>query len=109
MSAANDIMISDNIAQIDCSAFWHRFGVSWPGCSRLWFVKDVCGIICAVFTWLLIIYAEFVVVFVILLPSHDSVDSIINATMFHFFTVLAVAAHLKTMLTDPVMLPFCQY
>jgi len=105
MSAANDILIGDNIATIDCSVFWHRLGVSWPECNRLWLVKDVCGIICAVFTWLLIIYAEFVVVVVILLPSHDSVHSIINATVFHFFTLLAVASHLRTMLTDPVM-PF---
>jgi len=106
-SAADD-MISDNIAQIDCSVFWHRLGMSWPECSRLWFVKDVCGIICAVFTWLLMLYAEFVIIVVILLPSHDSIHSITNATVFHFFTVLAVASHLRTMLTDPVMLAFCQ-
>jgi len=109
MSAANDVTISDNIAEIDCSLFWQRLGISWPECSRLWFVKDVCGVVCAVFTWLLIVYAEFVVVIVILLPSRDSVYSIINATVFHFFTVMAVASHLRTMLTDPVRLAFCQY
>ena len=107
MSAASDI--SDNIAQIDCSIFWLRLGVSWPECSRLWLVKDVCGMICAVVTWLLIIYAEFVVVVVILLPSDDSVHSVIHATVYHFFAVLGVASHLRTMLTDPVMLSFFQY
>jgi len=96
-------MMHDNIALIDCSMFWQQLGVSWPECSRLWLVKDVCGIICAVLTWLLIIYAEFVVIVVILLPSYDSVHTIINATGFHFFTLLAVVAHLRTMLTDPVV------
>jgi len=96
-------MMHDNIALIDCSMFWQQLGVSLPECSRLWLVKDVCGIICALLTWLLVIYAEFVVIVVILLPSHDSVHTIINATVFHFFTLLAVASHLRTMLTDPVI------
>lgn len=105
----DDTTISDNIAQIDCSTFWNRLGVSWPECSRLWVVKDACGILCAMFTWLLIAYAEFVVVVVILLPSRDTIHSIINTTVFQFFVVLAVAAHLRTMLSDPVMLAFCQH
>jgi len=104
-----DMMITDNIAQIDCSVFWHRLGISWHECNRLWLVKDACGIICAAFAWLLIAYAEFVVMIVILLPSDDTVHSIINTIIFHFFTALAIAAHLRTMLSDPVMLAFCQY
>jgi len=104
-AAAADI-ISDNIAHIDLTVLCHQLGISWPECRRLWLVKDVCGITCAVFSWLLIVYAEFVVVVVILLPSHDLVYSIANATVFQFFTLLAIASHLRTMLTDPVMLVF---
>jgi len=109
MLIGDDVTLSDNIAQIDCSAFWHRLGISWPECSRLWLVKDACGIICAAFAWLLIAYAEFVVMIVILLPSRDTVHSIINTTFFHFFALLAIASHLRTMLSDPVMLALCQH
>ena len=109
MLSDDKMMISDNIAEIDCRRFWHRLGMSWPECSRLWIVKDACGIICVTFMWLLIAYAEFVVVIVILLPSRDTVHSIVNTTVFHFFIVLAVAAHLRTMLSDPVMLCFHYY
>ena len=34
--------------------------------GKTWCVKDVCGIFCAVLTWFLILYAEFVVLRVIL-------------------------------------------
>ncbi|XP_046734445.1 palmitoyltransferase ZDHHC3 isoform X2 [Diprion similis] len=37
--------------------------------GKFWCIKDICGIICAILTWLLIIYAEFVVMAVILIPS----------------------------------------
>jgi len=58
-----------------------------------------------VFTWLLIAYAEFVVVIVILLPSKNEIHSIINGTIFHFFTFLAISSHLKAMLSDPGAVP----
>jgi hypothetical protein len=41
----------------------------WPIPNGIWCVKDACGLVCAVFTWLLVLYADFVIIFVIILPA----------------------------------------
>lgn len=66
--------------------------------------QDICGIICAVLTWLLILYAEFVVMMVMLLPGVSTypVYSYINIFIFQSLAFLAFASHLRTMFTDPV-------
>lgn len=64
--------------------------------------QDICGIICAVLTWLLIIYAEFVVMAVILIPTINTFYSSINMAIFQGFAFLAFTSHLRTMFTDPV-------
>lgn len=53
-------------------------------------------------TWLLIFYAEFVVMKVVLIPSPYPVYSFINMFIFQTLAVLAFASHLRTMFTDPV-------
>lgn len=68
----------------------------------MWFIRDACGIMCAVITWLLVFYAEFVVLFVMLLPSKNLTYSIVNGTLFNFLAFLALASHLRAMCTDPV-------
>ena len=101
----------DAIATYDCGPFLRRIGfistharaigtATRPG--QLWFVKDCCGVVCAVFTWLLIFYAEYVVLFVILYPSPQIYHSAINAVVFQTFAFLAICSHSKAMLTDPV-------
>lgn len=67
-------------------------------------LQDICGIICAVLTWLLILYAEFVVMMVMLLPGLSTypVYSYINIFIFQSLAFLAFASHLRTMFTDPV-------
>ena len=70
--------------------------------SAMWFIRDACGIMCAVITWLLVFYAEFVVLFVMLLPSKNLTYSIVNGTLFNFLAFLALASHLRAMCTDPV-------
>ncbi len=69
--------------------------------------QDCCGIVCAFFTYLLILYAEFVVVRVILVPSlaTHSLYSAFHLLLFQLLAGLAVASHLKTMLTDPGAVP----
>jgi len=37
--------------------------------ARFWCIQDICGIICAILTWFLILYAKFVVYFVVLYPA----------------------------------------
>jgi len=66
------------------------------------FLQDICGIICAVLTWSLLLYAEFVVIGVILLPSPHPVYSTINIVLFQTLAILACVSHLRTMFTDPV-------
>ncbi|XP_013098101.2 palmitoyltransferase ZDHHC3 [Stomoxys calcitrans] len=73
--------------------------------SRCWCVKDICGIFCAVLTWLLILFAEFVVMRVILLPSPHPVFSTVNIIIFQILAFLAFASHLRTMLSDPGAVP----
>lgn len=44
----------------------------FPGpTGTMWFIPDGCGIACAIVTWFLVLYAEFVVLFVKLIPSRD--------------------------------------
>lgn len=69
-------------------------------------LKDICGIICAVMTWLLIAYAEFVVMKVILWPSTKyPIYRIVNMIVFNFGIFLAVSSHLKSMFSDPGAVP----
>ena len=95
--------------------------------GKTWCVKDVWGIFCAVLTWFLILYAEFVVLKVILvsvnylvasffttisqsgnilffffqLPYFGTIYSIVNTVLFQAISILAFSSHVRTMLTDP--------
>ncbi|XP_035495100.1 palmitoyltransferase ZDHHC3-A isoform X3 [Scophthalmus maximus] len=73
--------------------------------SAMWFIRDACGIVCAVITWLLVLYAEFVVLFVMLLPSKSLMYSVVNGTLFNTLAFLALASHLRAMCTDPGAVP----
>uniref|UniRef100_A0A8C1MC07 Zinc finger DHHC-type containing 3b n=1 Tax=Cyprinus carpio TaxID=7962 RepID=A0A8C1MC07_CYPCA len=70
--------------------------------NDMWFIRDGCGIVCGVITWLLVFYAEFVVVFVMLLPVKNVLYSLINGALFNGLAFLALASHFKAMCTDPV-------
>ena len=73
--------------------------------GKFWCIADVCGIVCAIFTWLLMLYAEFVVVRVILMPYFGSMYTAVNMVLFQTFAILAFTSHLKAMLTDPGAVP----
>lgn len=73
--------------------------------ERVWFIRDGCGMVCAIMTWLLVVYADFVVTFVMLLPSKDFWYSVINGVLFNCLAILALSSHLRTMLTDPGAVP----
>uniref|UniRef100_UPI00398F0EDE palmitoyltransferase ZDHHC7 n=1 Tax=Pristiophorus japonicus TaxID=55135 RepID=UPI00398F0EDE len=73
--------------------------------DRTWFIRDGCGMVCAVITWLLVLYADFVVTFVMLLPSKNYWYALINGIAFNSLAVLALSSHLRTMLTDPGAVP----
>lgn len=69
---------------------------------RFWFVRDICGIICALMTWLLVLYAQYVVVGVILLPALHTYYGAFHLVLFELLAFLAVFSHVRTMVTDPV-------
>ncbi len=69
--------------------------------SGHWFVWDPCGIVCAVMTYILILYGEFVVV-AVLAPPFPTLGTAICVLIFTAFSTLSVVSHLKAMLTDPV-------
>ncbi|KAK5922921.1 hypothetical protein CgunFtcFv8_020145 [Champsocephalus gunnari] len=73
--------------------------------SAMWFIRDACGIVCAIITWMLVLYAEFVVLLVMLLPSKNLTYSIVNGTLFNVLAFLALASHLRAMCTDPGAVP----
>lgn len=70
-----------------------------------WCIRDICGVICAIMTWLLILYAEFVVMYIILLPSTNTIYCGINFIIFQMCAILAFTSHLRTMFTDPGAVP----
>jgi len=92
----------DSIKTIDITPLCYLLRLRrYRGC-RLWVVSDCCGVICAVFTYGLIFFAEYVACFVLLCDFWDSVHTAINAAVFQFCTALAVISHLVCMFTDPV-------
>lgn len=72
------------------------------GSNTMWFIRDGCGIVCGAITWFLVFYAEFVVVFVMLLPAKSVIYSLFNGLIFNGLAFLALASHAKAMCTDPV-------
>lgn len=76
------------------------------GSDTMWFIRDSCGIVCGIITWLLVFYAEFVVVFVMLLPAKNVAYSLFNGVLFNGLAFLALASHAKAMCTDPVSQSF---
>ncbi|KAJ7337055.1 Palmitoyltransferase zdhhc7 [Desmophyllum pertusum] len=72
-------------------------------CGLSWFINDGVGIGCAVFTYLLIGYAEFVVVFVMLLPEIVTAAAFgwFHAIAFTLLSCLALVAHSRAMCSNP--------
>ncbi|KAL4823728.1 hypothetical protein H8958_007599 [Nasalis larvatus] len=73
--------------------------------DRVWFIHDGCGMICADVPWLPVIYADFMVTFIMLLASKAFWYSVVNGVIFNYLAVFALLSHLRTMLTDPGAVP----
>ncbi|CAD5205803.1 unnamed protein product [Bursaphelenchus okinawaensis] len=74
--------------------------------GQRWCNKDICGLFCAAFTWFLMGYGEFCVIFIFM--STASVRPIVqglNFILFQTFAILAFLSHLRTMMTDPGAVP----
>uniref|UniRef100_K3WKJ1 Palmitoyltransferase n=1 Tax=Globisporangium ultimum (strain ATCC 200006 / CBS 805.95 / DAOM BR144) TaxID=431595 RepID=K3WKJ1_GLOUD len=73
---------------------------------RLWCNKDPCGLICAALSWFLVLYAECVVVGVVIYPWMGlSLLGLVNIAAFTVICFLALVSHGKAMLTDPGAVP----
>ena len=69
--------------------------------KSIWFVWDPCGIVCAVMTYLLVMYGEFVMLTVIA-PPFPGAWTAASVLVFSSLGGLAVVAHVRSMITDPV-------
>lgn len=76
----------------------------WGG--RFWLVGDVCGLVCVALTWFLLLYAEYVVVLVVL-PSWPTGSWLtpVHTLAYTGLTALAVCSHVRAVLTDPGAVP----
>ena len=72
--------------------------------GKYWFICDPCGIICMLLTYFLMLFGQFVAIFVILLPRPTFILSVLWI-MFTFGCLYAIVAHMKTMFTDPGSMP----
>lgn len=68
-------------------------------------MKDACGLVCVVMTWSLVLYAEFVFMFVMIIPAPFTITSFLNTILFNVLAFLALASHAAAMLTDPGTVP----
>ncbi|KAL0589322.1 hypothetical protein ABG067_002541 [Albugo candida] len=74
---------------------------------RVWCNTDPCGLICAVISWLLVLYAESIVVGVVLYPwLKFSLLGLLNTACFTSIAFLALSIIFRVaMLTDPGAVP----
>lgn len=80
--------------------------ISWLRCKGNWFVFDGLGITCAGITYGLILYAEFVVIGVILSTDFPSSPwAYLHSLLFTCLALLAVSAHARSMTSDPGTIP----
>jgi len=97
MTESTDLLNSDQNQELSSGAT----EMAYRKDKQYWFVCDPCGIICAVMTYILIVYGELVVL-VVLLPPFPTLGTWICVAIFTTFAVLAVVSHVKSMITDPV-------
>lgn len=77
----------------------------WPVIPGAWCVKDACGMVCVFMTWSLVLFAEFVFMFVMVLPAPFTIASFLNTILFNVLAFLALSSHAAAMLTDPGIVP----
>lgn len=73
--------------------------------QKAWFIQDPCGIICAVLTYVLLVYGVIVTNAVLLFPLELDLYSSINGVIFNTLGFLALVSHIKAMMNDPGAIP----
>ncbi|XP_012344683.1 palmitoyltransferase ZDHHC3-A isoform X3 [Apis laboriosa] len=73
------------------------------------FVKDPCGIVCIIITYVAVFYADYVVVrWVILHSLQDSLWGPFHVVAFNTIVLLLITSHLKAVCSDPGVVPLLQ-
>ncbi|KAM3721571.1 Palmitoyltransferase ZDHHC3 [Dirofilaria immitis] len=67
---------------------------------------DLCGIFCALFTYSAMVYADYVVIVWLIIPTFmHSLWGVLHAVMFNTVLFFAFTSHLRAMVTDPGIIP----
>ncbi|VDN53340.1 unnamed protein product [Dracunculus medinensis] len=67
---------------------------------------DPCGIFCAFLTYIAMIYADYVVVNWLIVPTFSqSLWGVLHAVIFNTVLFFALLAHIRAMITDPGVVP----
>ncbi|MCP9261146.1 Palmitoyltransferase [Dirofilaria immitis] len=73
---------------------------------RMIFRCDLCGIFCALFTYSAMVYADYVVIVWLIIPTFmHSLWGVLHAVMFNTVLFFAFTSHLRAMVTDPGIIP----
>ncbi|KAF0029010.1 hypothetical protein F2P81_018115 [Scophthalmus maximus] len=72
-----------------------------PRCRR-----DPCGVVCLLLTYFSVLYADYVVVQYVLIPTFsDSVWCSLHGSVFNLILLLLLACHCRAVFSDPGMVP----
>ncbi|XP_072383524.1 palmitoyltransferase ZDHHC3 [Diabrotica undecimpunctata] len=70
------------------------------------FIKDPCGIVCILITYIAVFYADYVVIkWVVLQTMLDSLWGTFNVVMFNTIIFFLIISHIKAVVTDPGTVP----
>ncbi|XP_012257947.2 palmitoyltransferase ZDHHC3-A [Athalia rosae] len=73
------------------------------------FVRDLCGIVCIIVTYIAVFYADYVVVrWIVLHTMQDSLWGPFHVVTFNTVVLLLVMSHLKAVCSDPGVVPLPQ-
>ncbi|XP_050502313.1 palmitoyltransferase ZDHHC3 isoform X2 [Diabrotica virgifera virgifera] len=73
------------------------------------FIKDPCGIVCILITYIAVFYADYVIIkWVVLQTMLDSLWGTFNVVMFNTIIFFLIISHIKAVVTDPGTVPLPQ-
>lgn len=73
------------------------------------FVKDPCGILCILITYIAVFYADYVIIeWIVFQTMSDSLWGTFNVVMFNTLIFLLTFSHIKAVMTDPGTVPLPQ-
>ncbi len=103
----DDLSYRDNIRIYQCYPWLRWLSVIFVGSHnhRVWFVKDIAGILAAAFTWLLVIVGEIALVYSVLLNFHDATHAWVHGIFSITMAFLGIVAHSRCMFSNPGAIP----